>query len=107
MNDDIIEESFVDVVATIPAHLKDFTDLHFDSVTPTEIRITLDGNEHLKGKICDTFGTQIFLADNNQTEEAEIISCAEKSVKLEHIFYVPKDEFKKPFVPTDALKRKE
>lgn len=107
MGDEIIEETAVEVVGIIPAHLKDFTDITFDSVTPTEIKLTINGTEHLKGKITDTIGTQMFFNDNETTEEAELVACAEKFVKLEHIFYVPKGEFKKPFIPTDALKRPE
>ncbi|KAH0793939.1 hypothetical protein GPJ56_002151 [Histomonas meleagridis] len=102
----ITEETIIDVVGVIPAHLKEFENISIDSVSPSNIYVTIDGNK-LKGKITDTIETNLFFALDQETQNATVISSADKTVTLENIFYVPKDEFTKPFVPTDAIKKPE
>jgi hypothetical protein len=98
-----IEEDEIDVVAVIPAHLKEFAEIQIDSVSARELYVTIDGN-HLKGKIGDTIGTNLFFSLNNETEEATIVAACDKTANLEHIFHVPREEFEKPFIPTSCLK---
>ena len=106
-NDEIFtEETLIDVVGVIPAHMKNFQQIEVLSVSPNEIAVEVDG-EKLKGKIGDTISTNLFFEVNNDYEEAHLVSAADKIVNLEHVFYIPKDAFTKPFIPTDAMKKPE
>lgn len=102
----VVEESEIDLVGIIPAHLKEFDELTINGISTTEISLTIDGNQ-LKGRIGDSLGTNLFFHCDEDTETAQLIACADKMVKLEHVFMVPKEEFSKPFIPTDALKQPE
>ena len=105
MDDDIIvEESEVNVVGIIPGQLKDFTNIEIESVSPKEIYLKIDG-ERVKGKISDTLGTTMFFYPNEEDSEAQLIACAEKQAVFEHFFTVPREEFKKPFVPSEAISK--
>lgn len=99
-----VEESVIDVVGIIPAQLKDFTSITIEQVTPKEIYLKLDESK-IKGKIVDTFGTNMFFAGNEGEETAELIGCAEKQVNFEHYFKIPRDEFRKPFIPSEAIQK--
>jgi hypothetical protein len=96
-----IEEEEIDIVATIPAHLKEFSELQIDSVTASELCVTIDGHR-LKGKIGDTISTNLFFGLNEDTHEAELLASCDKTANLEHVFRVPKEEFAKPFIPTES-----
>ena len=100
------EETIIDVVGVIPSHLKEFQNITIDSVSPSKIYITIDGNK-FKGNITDTAETNMFFTLNNETSEAELVSHADKAVNFENIFYVPKEDLCKPFIPTDAVKKTE
>ncbi|OHT05887.1 hypothetical protein TRFO_26246 [Tritrichomonas foetus] len=107
MEEEIItEETTIDVMGIIPAHLKDFNNIEIEKVSPSEIYLQIDGNR-LKGKIGDTISTNLFFELNSDDEEANLIASVDKMANFEHVFYVPKDEFTKPFIPTDALKKPE
>ena len=107
MEEEIItEETTIDVVGVIPAHLKEFENLSIDSASPSNIYISIDGNK-LKGKIADTTESNLFFMLDKETKEAKVISSADKTVTFENIFYIPKEEFQKTFVPTDAVKKPE
>ena len=107
MEEEIItEETTIDIVGIIPAHLKEFKNVSIDSISQSNIYISIDGSK-LKGKITDTTESNLFFALDQQSKEASVISSADKTVNFENIFYVPKDEFNKTFVPTDAVKKPE
>jgi hypothetical protein len=100
-----VEESEleIDVAAVIPAHLKGFQDVHVDSVTGSELYLTIDG-EQLKGRIGDSVGTNLFFRLNDSTEEVELVATCDKIATCEHIFHLPREAFTKPFIPSDALR---
>jgi hypothetical protein len=97
------EEIEIDVAAVIPAHLKSFQDVTVESVNGREVYLIIDG-EKLKGRIGDSIYTNLFFSVNEETREAEMVAACNKEAKLEHVFYIPREEFTKPFVPTDALR---
>lgn len=97
------EESVIDVVGVIPSHLKEFRDISIGSVTPSTIYVTIDGNK-FKGGITDTAETHLFFALNDENGAAELVAHADKTATFENVFYVPKEDLRKPFVPTDAVK---
>ena len=104
MEGEIVEEtSTIDVIGIIPAHMKNFNNISIDSVTPHELVVTIAGTQ-LKGKITDTVGTNMCFNLNGETSQAELVACADKQAKLEKLFYVPKEELEKPFLPSDSLK---
>lgn len=110
MNEEEIqtEEFTIDVMGIIPAHLKDFSNIEIekDTITPSEIYMNIDGNR-LKGKITDTVSTNLFFELNPEEEDANLVASINKVANFEHVFYIPKDEFTKPFIPRDALKKPE
>ena len=59
--------------------------------------------DRIKGKIQDTVGTVMFFAHDDNEQEARVVGCAEKQVQFEHYFTIPREELKKPFIPSDAL----
>jgi hypothetical protein len=93
----------IDVAAVIPAHLKGFQEVHVDSVTGSDIYLTIDG-EQLTGHFADAVGTNLFFRLNDATEEAELVAACDKVATLEHIFHLPREAFTKPFIPSDALR---
>ena len=96
------EETEINIVGIIPAQLKDFTNVEIESINGKEVYLKID-EEKVKGKIEDTMGTTMFFASDEEKQEAELVTCAEKQVVFEHYFNVPKSEFKKPFLPSEAL----
>jgi hypothetical protein len=102
--EEFIEETEIDIVATIPAHLKEFQDIKVDSVSATDLYVTIDGNR-LKGRIGDTPSTNLFFNLQDEGRDVSLVSACDKCANLEHVFYVPKDLFDRPFIPSDVLKR--
>lgn len=102
----IVEETEIDVVGILPAHLKEFTDLEIEKIQGNEIYVQVDGTK-LKGKIGDANGTNLFFTRNEEEQSVNVVASADKVVNLEHIFYIPKEELTKPFIPTDALRKPE
>jgi hypothetical protein len=103
MEDPLVDEIDIDIAAVIPAHLKGFQEVQVDSVNASELCVTIDG-ERLKGRIGDAICTNLFFRLNDETQEAELMATCNKTATLEHVFYIPRAEFTKPFVPTDALR---
>lgn len=102
------EEFSIDLMGIIPAHLKDFENIEIesDTLTPSTIYIKVDGHR-LKGQITDTISTNLFLEMNPEEQNGHLIASIDKMANFEHVFYIPKDEFTKPFIPHDALKKPE
>lgn len=96
------EDPEVNIVGIIPAQLKGFSNITIESITPKEIYLKID-EDRVKGKIDDTIGTVMFFSQNPETQEAEVVACAEKQVQFEHYFTIPREELTKPFIPSDAL----
>lgn len=61
------------------------------------------GWQQLKVKITDAIGTNLFFRLNGETQEADFAVSCDKVATLEHVFCLLRNEFTKPFVPTDTL----
>ena len=97
MSEEFIEvEEYIDVAATIPVHLRDYTTIEFASTDEREFYVTIDGQE-LKGDIDDSIGSTLFFEIDEATGEAKVVSSVDKVIHLEHFVRVPPEEFSKPF----------
>ena len=102
--DTFVEETEIDIVGILPGHLKEFSELEVEKIDGNEIYVRVDGSR-LKGKIGDANSTNLFFTCNEADQDVTLIASADKISSLEHIFYVPKEELTKPFIPTDCLRQ--
>jgi hypothetical protein len=95
-----VEETEVDIVAVIPAHLKEFQSVDVVFVTASELCAMTAGERQREHHQCN--GDESLLP-NEETQEPGLVALCDKAATLEYVFYLPNDEFTRPFVPTDAL----